>query len=482
MDIRKIGAGSLGRLIGGWQSGSARTPAYRQLEQALRLLILDGRLPIGTRLPGERILAEALGVSRTTIAASYAELRVQGFLASRHGSGSVTCLPHRLPSPANDLPATEGIDFSIAAMPAPKEVHSAYAEALEQLPRHLPGTGYDPAGLPELRAAIAEHYRRRGLPTDPEQILVTQGAQQGLVMALGLLARPGDRVVVDHPTYSKALEAIRNASCTPVPLPLTEKGWDLDQLSSTIGQASPSFAYLIPDFHNPTGHCLDEEGRERLAGLAADRGCHLVVDETMAELWLDSRPPMPVAAYDRAGKVISLGSMGKSCWGGLRIGWVRARRDLVAALGASRAAVDMGSPIVEQLAATILLRDPSAMLDRRRDEVRARRDHLLALVADRLPDWRVRTPSGGLSAWAELPRPVATALAAAAYRHGVRLAPGSRFGIDGAFERFVRLPYALPVATLTGVVDRLVKAWADVEAGPARTVATNPPQALTAAM
>jgi len=462
MTGRKIGATSLARLMGGWHADAARGPAYRQIQQALRLLILDGRLPIGLRLPGERNLAEALAVSRTTIAAAYAELRELGFVASRHGSGSVTRLPRELPQGAAISTDLAEIDFSIAALPAPSHVHAAYAEALAELPRHLPGIGYEPAGLPDLRCAVAERYARHGVPTDPEQILVTQGAQQGLVLILALLARPGEPVVVDHPTYSKAIEAIRAASCQPIPVNLPEAGWDSDQLRSAIAQTSAKLAYLLPDFHNPTGRLMGGDCRERIAAIAADQGYHLIVDETMIDLWLDVPRPRPMAAYtDHA---ISLGSMGKSFWGGLRMGWVRASHEIVAALSSARAANDMGSPILEQLAATVLLRQPDVILDERRRTIRDQRDHLLRLVHERLPDWRVICPPGGLSAWAELPHPLSSALAIAAHERGVRIAPGSRFGIDGAFERFVRLPYALPRSTLSDVIDRLVHAWSEVAA------------------
>lgn len=457
--MRKIGATSLQRLMGGWRLATARAPTYRQIEQALRLLILDGRLPVGIRLPGERLLAPELGVSRTTVAAAYAGLRAQGYIASRHGSGSVTRLPRgETPDSSENLDDAE-IDFSIAAMPAPKEVHAAYAEALEDLPRHLPGTGYEPAGLDELRAAIADRYCGRGLPTSPNEVLVTQGAQHGLVLVLSLLARPGDRIVVDHPTYSKALEAIRGASCLPVPVQLPSAGWDLDQLQETISQTSAKISYLLPDFHNPTGRLMVADCRDRVAAIAAKTGCHMIVDETMADLWLDLPAPPPLASFDRAGKVISLGSMGKSFWGGLRIGWIRADRGLIAALNAIRSAVDMGSPIVEQLASTVLLRDPEPPLRERRETIRLQRDHLLHLVGQHLPEWRVPRPAGGLSAWAELPYPVATALAAATHRLGLRIAPGNRFGVDGAFERFIRLPHALSTDRLTEAVARLEQAW-----------------------
>ena len=462
MTGRKIGATSLSRLMGSWHADAARGPAYRQIQQALRLLILDGRLPIGLRLPGERNLADALDVSRTTVATAYAELRDLGFIASRHGSGSITRLPRDLPAGPLHLSGAAEIDFSIAALPAPKEVHAAYNEALAELPRYLPTVGYEPAGIMDLRQAIADRYAHHGVPTEPAQVLVTQGAQHGLVLLLALLARPGDPVVIDHPTYSKAIEAIRAASCQPVAVNLPGSGWDAEQWQLAIRQSGSKLAYLLPDFHNPTGRLMGPECRRRMAGIASSHGCHLIVDETMIDLWLDVPRPISMAAFDKAGQVISLGSMGKSFWGGLRMGWIRANRDIIAALSAARAANDMGSPILEQLAATALLRRPDNILDERRNSIREQRDHLLRLVADELPDWRFDRPLGGLSAWAELPHPVSSALAVAAHDLGVRIAPGSRFGIGGAFERFVRLPFALPTSALSEVVERLAQAWRQV--------------------
>jgi DNA-binding transcriptional MocR family regulator len=165
--------------------------------------------------------------------------------------------------------------------------------------------------------------------------------------------------------------------------------------------------------------------------------------------------------------------MGKSFWGGLRIGWIRASRDVILTLSAARAANDMGSPVLEQLAATALLRRSDEVLNERRNMVREQRDELLRLISARLPDWRLELPPGGLSAWAELPRPLSSALAVAAHALGVRIAPGSMFGVGGAFERFVRLPYALPVAMYDDVVDRLAQAWNEVSAtGKARSASS----------
>jgi DNA-binding transcriptional MocR family regulator len=221
-------------------------------------------------------------------------------------------------------------------------------------------------------------------------------------------------------------------------------------------------AYLIADHHNPTGLTLAVADRERVVAIARASRTPLVVDETMAELRLEpgAAAPAPVAALDAAGDtVVTIGSMSKAFWAGLRIGWIRASPTLVGRLALARATVDLSSPIVEQLIATELLADPEPVLDAQRATLRARRDALAAAVRATLPGWRFVAPAGGLSLWAELDAPRSSALAAVADRHGVRVAAGPRFGVDGAFERFVRLPYNLPEPALAEAVQRLAVAW-----------------------
>lgn len=176
MSARRFGTQSLVRLLGNWQETSSLTPLWRQLAEALRLLILDGRLTLQTRLPGERELAAALNVSRTTIASALGQLREEGFLYSRQGSGSRIVLPER---PA-DLPLPAGIsstlNLSTAALSAGPEVHQAFQHAMTLLPPYLAQTGYDQQGLPVLREAIARRYSERGLPTRPDEVMVVNGA------------------------------------------------------------------------------------------------------------------------------------------------------------------------------------------------------------------------------------------------------------------------------------------------------------------
>ncbi|WP_395944253.1 PLP-dependent aminotransferase family protein [Brevundimonas sp.] len=483
MSARSIGPVSLIRHLGAWRAPGAG-PAYRQLAGAVRLLILDGRLPLEARLPGEREMAQALGLSRTTVSAAYGRLRDDGFLGGGQGAAART----RLPSGADGARAAPDngerpglIDLTSAVLPADPNVHAAYVRALERLPANLPGHGYETAGLEALREAVAAGYRRRGLPTSPGQILITHGAHNGLVHLLRLTVRPGDPVVFDHPTYPQAIDAILAAGGRAVPVALPDsdgnEGWDVEGLAAACRSSGAALAYLVLDHNNPTGRMMRAADRAKL--LAALKGSEtlLVLDETLVDLTLSGPPALTASAVD-APRVVRLGSMSKSVWGGLRIGWIRADRAVIQRLAQSRASFDLGVPILEQLAAVELLSDGGKALAARRPLLRARRDHLRARLTERLPDWICPRPAGGLSIWARLPDPVSSALAVQAEAEGLKLAPGPRFGVDGAFERRLRLPYTLPEDQLDLAVERLARAARKVGSGGRRKTAVAKPVAV----
>ncbi len=453
---------SLLRHLGDWRAVGAEDVAYRSLADALRRLVLDGRLPLDARLPGERSLAEALGVSRITVSGAMDRLRAEGFMTSRTGAGTYTALPHLRAEQVEGLfhvaPGPELINMATAVLPAGAHVHGAYANALESLPPHLPGHGYDPVGLLPLRRAAAEAYDRAGLSTTPGQIVVTSGAQNGLAILLRAFGRPGETVVIDHPTYPHAIEAIVRAGMRPVPVALTPSGWDIDGLLSTIDRVRPRLVYLVGAHQNPTGHVLAAEDEATIARLIARAGALMVMDDTQRDLWFEQAPPAPSAPGPH---VVRLGSMSKTWWGGLRIGWIRAETKVADAIVRARASLDLGAAVIEQLAAAHLLAGDQAPVVERRTMLAKRQAALRARLADKLPIWTTTQPTGGLSLWVTLPR-TAAPLVAAAQQQGVILAPGTRFGVDGAFERFIRLPYCLPAPELEAAVDILAAAWGQV--------------------
>ncbi|MBO1331649.1 PLP-dependent aminotransferase family protein [Streptomyces sp. VRA16 Mangrove soil] len=445
-------------------------PAYRHLAHAIGELILDGRLALHVRLPAERELATALGTSRTTVTALYDLLRENGYAHSRQGSGTWTALPRgRAAKGVSRLlrPEDPAIDLARAAAALPGEILSdTLAEIAPQAAGHAGTLGYHPYGLPELRAALADRFTARGLATTPEQILVTSGAQHGLSLVLSLLSRPGDRAMAENPSYPNALEALRRAGLRTVSVPVHDgTGWDIEIVESTLRRSVPRLAYLIPDFHNPTGCVMPPDDRSRVLRAAHGSGTWLIVDETLAELALDAAAPVPFAAHgtpETTAEVVTTGSMSKTHWAGLRIGWLRAPARLVTELAAQRVATDMGGSVVDQLLALSLLTRADDLLPAHLDRLRAGRAALADALRVHAPQWSWRTPPGGLSLWVDLGAPVSSALAERALAHGVRIEGGGYFGADpGLFENRLRIPFTLPPDTLTEAVQRLATAQAD---------------------
>ncbi|WP_353807811.1 PLP-dependent aminotransferase family protein [Agromyces sp. SYSU T00194] len=478
MNEATLGPRALIGLLGDWRGDGA---TYEDLASRIRLLVIDGRIAVGTRLPAERELAARLGLSRTTIAAAYARLRESEHLESVRGSGSITRLPAGNITPLHSTGAA-CIDFTKAALPALPWLGEAARAAAERLPAYLGDPGYDPIGLPELREAIAARYTARGLATDPDEILVTIGAQHAISLLSRTLLGRGDRALVESPTYPHAYEALRGAGARLVAVPVGGAGpesalagvgdgeggdgerGDGAAIAEAIRHASPSVAYLLPDFHNPTGRSLGERDRELVAHAASAQGTVLIADETTAELDID-RPfaTRPLAAH---GPAVMIGSVGKTVWGGIRLGWIRADRGLIRRLLAQRAPNDLGTPILEQLLVAELLPRMDDILELRRAQLGERRAHLERAIAERFPEWHVPHVHGGLALWVHLGAPVSSQLALAARSHDLMITAGPRFGIDGAFERSLRIPLGYGEAETERALDALQAAWRTMGGAP----------------
>jgi DNA-binding transcriptional MocR family regulator len=239
-----------------------------------------------------------------------------------------------------------------------------------------------------------------------------------------------------------------------------EHGWHVGEMQATLRQTAPRLAFLIPDFHNPTGMLVGERERREVLRAARHTGTTVVIDETFVELGF-AGPRRPTATLDSS--VITLGSLSKPVWGGLRLGWIRASADMIRRLAVQRAATDLAGSIFDQLLGVAVLDDLDDIAAARRVQLRGQRDALLAALGEHLPQWRVAVPEGGMSLWAELDAPLCTSLTLAAAQVGVQLVPGSRFGVDGTLERFLRIPFALPPDRLTEAVRRVALAWSKLD-------------------
>ena len=314
------------------------------------------------------------------------------------------------------------------------------------------------------------------MPTTAEQILITSGAQHAFTLIVGELSDPGDRVLVECPTYPVALDALRAARRVPTPVglaeqtgagPMFDNAWDVELFASTVRQLGPRLGYLIPDFHNPTGALMDAVTREAMVTAARGSRTQLVVDESFRDVSFPGSPamPPPVAAFDDGTRVLSVGSVSKSLWGGLRVGWIRTTPALVQRLAAARALGDMSGPVLDQLVATALLSDPGPALTQQRFRLAVGAAALQAALARDLPDWRSTRPAGGTFLWVKLPGPFATELALLAPSAGVRIAPGPRFGPDGTMASYLRLPFTQTPERLAAGVARLATVVAEAALG-----------------
>ncbi|MGH3914492.1 MAG: PLP-dependent aminotransferase family protein [Pseudonocardiaceae bacterium] len=482
----------LATVLGDWSSGPG--PLYRKLTETLHRLVEEGALASGDRLPSERELASALAVSRSTVVAAFDELRSQGIVESRQGSGTRVATG---PAPRADgrVPGGRGAAIFQRLIDGPGELISLacateggapeIAGALEDVLRHdlpllLAASGYEPRGLPALRATIAEHFTTLGLPTCMDEVLVTTGAHQGLALVADLHRRNLATVLVEAPSWPACLDVFQAAGAQLSAVPLDDEGIDVHALARALREHQPALLYVMPTYHNPTGILMSADRRRRVAQLAARHDVPVVEDNAYSGLTTgaDGEIPAPLAAYSSPdAEVLTIGSLGKVVWAGLRIGWVRAPAAIIERLARRKALADLGSPVLDQALAARLLPRLGELAARRSDELRGKLALLERLLTEQLPHWRWRRPDGGSGLWVQLPQATdAGTYAQLALRYGVELVPGSAMDPSGRHNDHLRVPFTLPPETIAQLVSRLAATWADLkrhgpcDAGPLRPI------------
>jgi DNA-binding transcriptional MocR family regulator len=455
--------------IGRWSDGPG--PLHRKLSDALRTAVRQGFLPPGDRLPSERDLAVRLAVSRSTVVTAYDTLRSEGLLESRQGSGTRVCptarRQHHVETPISPVYRSliddpgDVISLACAIFPSHPLVGEAlstvYAEDAEKLLAH---NGYLPAGLPALREALAQRLTDEGTPTEPENILVTTGAQQAVSLATLLTVRPGDAVVVESPSFSGTIDVFRARGAHLVSVPVDDQGVDVRRVADAVTAHRPGMIYVMPSFHNPTGASLGVHRRRALAELAAEEDIPLVEDNALEGTALGDEIVPPIASFAPPGApVLTAGSFSKRAWGGLRVGWLRGPASAVIRLAELKAMNDLGSPMLDQAIAARLV----PHFDRLRADQRAmlRRNLTLVgdLLAESLPTWGWKPPTGGPSLWIRLPYGTAASFAQVALRYGVEVIPGDVMSPDGSHGDHIRFPYTGEPPVIEETVRRLTQAW-----------------------
>ena len=430
-----------------------RIPLYRTIADGVIRDVRSGRYVEGERLPASRDLARKLGVNRATVHQALRVLKDEGWVDTNRGGGTriarrSAAAPVLGPSPAWDRLASTLLS-RVMAEPAVSELAGGTRYDLSRLApdeREFPAEAFavllaevardgallsygSPFGYRPLREALAERLRRRGIPADPDALLIVNGAQQGLDLITRALVDPDDGVAVEEPSYSGALTLFRLHRARLLGVALDREGPALEPLRAVLAER-PKLLYTMPDFHNPTGLLIRPRRREELLQAAVAAGVPVVEDAFDADLSVEGELPPPLAALAPA-QVVHLGTLSKALFPGLRVGWVAGPRELVHRLAALKRIGELTSPPVLQAAVHLFL--VRGEYDRHLARTRTRLKGRLALahrtILDRFPaGTRCERPSGGWVLWPELPSGVTGhALAAACREAGVLVSPGADF-------------------------------------------------------
>lgn len=449
-------------------------PLYTQLAQDIQRRIRSGALPPGARLPTVRELAVQLGVTRLTVHTAYSELQSGGWVEATVGRGTFVSAPSETISVQTDYgrdlstPSILNDMVRLARLPGMRSLAMADASPdlypLREFGRALDEaltTGgaavlsYTPSqGDPLLRTTLADLLRERGLNAAPDEIVVTSGATQAMSLIGRALARPGDTVLVEQPTYLGLLNVLNAQRLCPIGVPVDEDGMQVDALEALIKEHQPRFIYTIPAFQNPSGVCLSAERRARLLELAERYRVPVVEDDIYSALVYEGSAPPTIKASDRTGQVLMISSFSKALIPGVRIGYIVAGPQFLDRLVMAKQADDLCSPPLLQRALALFIQHGwlAAHLRRAIPRYRERRDALLTAMARSFPSgihWT--TPRGGLCTWVTLPAGTSvTDLYLAAIERGVGFAPGDVFFIDPPAQPFMRLSFStLPPELIT---------------------------------
>lgn len=430
----------------------------------------------GERLPSVRQTCAARRLSPSTVFQAYYLLEARGLIESRARSGYfVSRQPPRLPPEPETASRPDGdsrqVDVSElvfevlqsamqrdvmpfgSAFPSPllfplDKLGRAVASAAQELDPWSTVDDLTP-GLGELRRQISQRYLIDGIDVPAEEIVITNGALEALNLAIGVVTRPGDAVLVESPCFYAALQSLERNGLRAVEVPTHPRdGIDLDALAQAIARHAPRAAWLMPTFHNPLGATMPDERKRALVALLATHGIPLVEDDVYAELHFAAKRPPPAKAYDRDGLVLHCSSFSKCLAPGYRIGWVAAGR-FREAIARDKLTTTLNTNVPAQRAISRYLQRGGydRHLRRLRATLARQQEETIAAVARSFPaGTRVTRAAGGYFAWIELPEGSdALALQRRAVREGISIAPGPIFSASRGFGRCLRLNYGHPL-------------------------------------
>jgi DNA-binding transcriptional MocR family regulator len=461
---------------------------YAAVAQEIGDMIRGGTLAAGDRLPSVRSLCQSRQVSPATVLRAYEELEIKGLAESRPRSGYyVRRQPKQPLLPRASRPRSGSTRLAVSdlvfqtleasrdrevvplgsAFPSPVQFPwPKLARYLGSSARHMdPWSTVEslPPGSVELRRQIAKRYLRLGISVDIEQIVVTAGALEALNLALQCVARPGDTIAIESPTFYGCLQAAQRLGLNVVEIPMhPTEGLDIAALKSAITKRPISACWFMTTLHHPTGATLSQARKRELVQLLASHGIPLIEDDAYSELQFATKAEPPAKAFDKAGRVLHCGSFSKCLAPGYRLGWVAAgmfsgelsRRKIEASIATSL-------PIQQGIAALLRHGGYDAHLTRLRRKLAAQQVAALESLRRHFPTgYRVAAPRGGYFLWVECASNVDSLdVHRRALDFGITVAPGPIFSARQQFKNFLRINTGHP---WTGAMDRAIQTLGNI--------------------
>ena len=477
---------------------SSGTPVFKQLYEQIRNGILAGRLRSGTRLPASRTLAADLGISRTTVINALDQLRAEGYIRGRVGSGTrvMPMLPETtmriglsadeirrsVPSDGQPMRRIQGRwpDSTAWTTSAARPLRPGNPD-LNGFPRDLWAKlaakywrtvdpvvlGYsDPKGYLPLRAAIPEYLSRvRGVRCDVKQVLIVAGSQQALHLCAQVVLKRGDIAWMEDPGYPGARAALIAAGARIVPKRVDAEGLVLPARNDV---ARPKLIYVTPSHQCPLGVAMSVSRRLQLIEFAAKNHAWIIEDDYYSEYRYFSRPIAALQSLDRGGRVIYIGSVSKTLVPALRIGYIIAPSPLVDVFVRARQTADRQSGTIDQAVLAELLTEGWLERHIRQTRIRylERQRALLDAIRTEMPDILEAAPSeAGMYLVAYIKKKGLTSSRAArwAAAHGVDVMPLSAFSIRPLAREGLVLGYGeFSVEEIRNAVRKLSRAFRDM--------------------
>jgi DNA-binding transcriptional MocR family regulator len=460
---------------------------YHVVTQELERMIRGGSLGAGDKLPSVRMLSHARGVSASTVLRAYSMLELAGLIQAAPRSGYYVTARPKPPVPRASMPkasstrvAVSDLVFDIleasrdrdvvplgSAFPGPAQFPwKKLARCLGRSARRMdPWSTVEslPPGSMELRRQIARRYLRLGMTVDVDEIIVTSGALEALNLALQTVARPGDTIAIESPTFYGCLQAAERLALKVVEIPThPQEGLDIAALIKAISKHSIRACWFMTTLQHPTGAMMPVDKKRELVRMLSSRGIPLIEDDAYAELQFGPAPLVPSKAFDKSGFVLHCGSFSKCLAPGYRLGWIAAGRftkDVARRKIESSLATSL--PIQLGIAQMLKFGGYESHLVRLRSVLANRQAAALESMHRHFPPgYRVAAPVGGYFLWIECaPAVDSLDVHRLALNSGISIAPGPMFSARRQFRNFIRLNYGHP---WTSDMDRAIRRLGEI--------------------